>query len=67
MSDPAVMAFAKAAERITEAVRVHKRAASAHRREAGRLMGRLAELRRECDRLGIDLHITEASAKGESE
>jgi hypothetical protein len=55
MTDLAATAFAEAARTLQEAVREHKRAASHHRRQAQTLMGRLAELRRECDRLGITL------------
>lgn len=67
MSHPAARALAEAADTIRSAVRDHKRAAEAHRRDARALMGRLALLREECARLGIDLTITEASPKGESE
>lgn len=65
MSNPAAMALAEAAETIQSAAREHKRVSEAHRREARRLMGRLAELRRECDRLGIQLEITEAGRRPE--
>lgn len=65
MAHPAAEAYARAAETITEAVREHKRAASYHRRETARLMARLDEVRRECERLGIDLQITEAGRRPE--
>jgi hypothetical protein len=60
MTDSAAMALAEAADTIEGAARAHKRAAQHHRREAARLMQRLAEIRRECERLGIDLIITQA-------
>ena len=59
MQDTAATAYAKAAETLEEAVREHKRAASHHRRQAQRLSQKLDEVRRECDRLGITLRITQ--------
>lgn len=61
VNDPAA-ALAEAAE-IMGAVRIHKRSASYHKREVSLLMERLAELRRECERLGIDLTITWAGRR----
>jgi hypothetical protein len=63
MSHPAARALAEAADTIRSAARDHKRAAEAHRREARALMAKLDLIRQECKRLGIDLHITEASRK----
>lgn len=58
MGHPAARALAEAAETIHSAAREHKRVAEAHRREARALMARLALLREECARLGIDLTVT---------
>lgn len=58
MKHPASDLIAEA-ETLLEAARVEKRAVSNHRRELRRVMARLAEIRAECARLGINLQITE--------
>jgi len=40
---------------LEETARLHKRSEMFHRKQARRLQGRLAELRAECDRLGVEL------------
>lgn len=66
MNDTAVTALAEAAQTLQAEAREHKRAEAEHRRKARALQRKLEQLRHECERLGIDLHITQAPRKGES-
>jgi hypothetical protein len=66
MNDPAVTALAEAAQTLQAQARQHKRAEAEHRRKARALQRKLEQIRCECDRLGIDLQITQATPKGRS-
>jgi hypothetical protein len=63
MTTSAATALAEAARSIEAEARHHKREEAAHRRRARALQRRLTEIRAECERLGIDLKITQAPAK----
>lgn len=63
MDHRTVAAIAGAAEAIHASVQTHKRAQEAHRRQARRLSKALEELRRECERHGISLEITQAPGR----
>lgn len=56
----AVTALAEAARTIEAQAREHKRAEAVHRRKARTLQRKLAAVRAECARAGIDLEITQA-------
>jgi hypothetical protein len=45
----------RAVSDLEETARLHKRSEMFHRKQARRLQERLAELRAECDRLGVEL------------
>lgn len=66
MNDTAVTALAEAAQTLQAEARAHKRAEAEHRRKARALQRQLEQIRCECDRLGIELHITQAPRKGRS-
>jgi hypothetical protein len=57
VADATATALAEAARTIHAQARDHKRAEAEHRRKARALMQKLELIRRECERLGIDLRI----------
>jgi len=63
MQSLAVEAYSRAADVLSQTALAHKRAVWHHRRELAAAMARLADLRAECDRLGIDIPITQAERR----
>lgn len=57
----------RAAQVIYAAARAHKRSELHHRRQAKSLMREFDQIRRECDRAGIHIEITQTPLKEESQ
>lgn len=65
MDRQTIASLVGAAEAIHASLEVHRRAQEAHRRQRKRLSKALEELRRECERQGIHLEITQTPRRSQ--